>query len=45
MTFLKDADVSSFPKFDAQLDPNGTQMYSVYTKTKLPPYKGYHMPR
>ncbi|EFP83164.2 uncharacterized protein PGTG_09117 [Puccinia graminis f. sp. tritici CRL 75-36-700-3] len=24
--------------------PNGTHMYSIYTKTKLPPYKGYHMP-
>ncbi|WAQ90469.1 hypothetical protein PtA15_12A458 [Puccinia triticina] len=24
--------------------PNGTHMYSIYTKTQLPSYKGYHMP-
>ncbi|KAI9605782.1 hypothetical protein H4Q26_004150 [Puccinia striiformis f. sp. tritici PST-130] len=24
--------------------PNGTHIYSIYTKTKLPSYSGYHMP-
>ncbi|PLW13473.1 hypothetical protein PCANC_26776 [Puccinia coronata f. sp. avenae] len=24
--------------------PNGTHMYSIYNKTKLPTYSGYHMP-
>jgi len=24
--------------------PNGTQLYSIFTKTKLPSYHGYHMP-
>jgi hypothetical protein len=32
-------------KFDSITDPNGAQLYGIYSKTKLPVYGGYHMPK